>query len=139
MFRPMLNASAFFFVIGSLSLWPSCRGGTAVVTTLANPAAQDLPAGSPPELPRIAVDLPATSAGAASRTLSPGDDLQGAIDDAKPGDVIALQPGAVFKGPFTLPKKSGNDWITSRTSAGALPPSGTRVSPSDARLMPIIE
>jgi len=135
----MLNASAFFFVIGSLSLWPSCRGGTAVVTTLANPAAQDLPAGSPPELPRIAVELPATSAGAASRTLSAGDDLQGAIDDAKPGDVIALQPGAVFKGPFTLPKKSGNDWITIRTSAGALPPSGTRVSPSDARLMPIIE
>ncbi|HEY8133462.1 MAG TPA: hypothetical protein VII12_16420 [Thermoanaerobaculia bacterium] len=75
------------------------------------------------------------------RILSKGDDLQSAIDDAKPGEVIALQPGAVFKGPLRLRNKSGNDWITIRTNAAdaAFPPPGTRVNPSDARLMPVIE
>src|SRR5207253_6026427 len=57
------------------------------------------------------------------------------------GEIIALQPGAVFKGSLTLPKKSGDAWVTIRTSAAdaAFPPAGTRVNPSHASLMPVIE
>jgi hypothetical protein len=138
----MLNAYALLCSLFiSSALWPSCRRGTAAVTELPNPAEEDRPPGSPPELPRVAVELPTRSPGAPTIILSQGDDLQRALDDAKPGDVIALQPGAIFKGPFTLRKKSGNEWITIRTNApnGAFPPPGTRVNPSHARLMPVIE
>src|SRR5712691_3604860 len=135
----MLHAYAFFVV--SLTLWPSCRGGTAVVTALPDPAEEDRPLGSPPELPRISVELPAASPGAPTRVLVAGDDLQRALDDAKPGDVLALQPGAIFKGSFTLPAKAGNEWITIETNCPdrVFPPPGTRVRPSDAPLMPVIE
>src|SRR5437867_11495920 len=138
MSRPMLNAFACFFVLtGSLTIWPSCRGGTAALSSLPDPAADDRPPGSPPELPRVSVELPSGSLKAPVRILSKGDDLQRAIDDANPGEVIALQPGAVFKGPLKLRNKSGNDWITIRTNAAdaAVPPPGTRANPSDARLM----
>ena len=75
------------------------------------------------------------------RVLSEGDDLEEALEDAKPGDVIALAPGAVFKGPFKLPNKTGSEWVTIRTNAsdGVFPKRGTRVDPSYARLMPVIE
>ncbi|HEV8657053.1 MAG TPA: hypothetical protein VGS96_00365 [Thermoanaerobaculia bacterium] len=75
------------------------------------------------------------------RVLSERDHLQDALEDAKPGDVIALAPGAVFKGPIKLPNKPGSEWITIRTNAAedAFPKRGTRVDPSYARLMPIIE
>jgi len=141
--RKILNVCALLCaaVIGS-SLMPSCRGGTAAAATeLPHPADDDRPAGSPAELPRVAVELPAGSSNAPVRILSEGDDLQDALDDAKPGDVIALQPGVIFKGPFTLPMKNGDSWITIRTNVpdGAFPLPGTRVSPAHARLMPVIE
>jgi hypothetical protein len=54
--------------------------------------------------------------------------------------VITLAAGAVFTGPFTLPAKSGDDWITIRGAAdAALPPAGTRVDRSHAALMPKLE
>ncbi len=69
-----------------------------------------------------------------------GGDLQRALDRARPGDVITLAAGAVFTGPFTLPAKSGDDWITIRGDAeAALPPAGTRVDRSQAGLMPKLE
>jgi len=136
----MLNASlALCSVLLGSSLWQSCRVGTAVVTAVADPSTDDLPAGSPPQLPRIAVELPSAPPAAPTRTLGVGDDLQAAIDGAKPGDVIALQPGAVFKGAFTLPKKDGSDWITIETAAAAFPAAGMRVTPATAQLMPVIE
>jgi hypothetical protein len=75
-----------------------------------------------------------------SRVLRAGDTLQDAIDDAKPGDVIALEPGATFER-VRLPRKEGSGWITIRTSVadGVFPPPGTRVNPSHAHLMPVIE
>src|SRR6266849_8616737 len=142
MSRTMLNSYLFLFSLTlSLGIWPSCRGGTAAVTSLPNPVDEDRPPGSPPELPRILVELPSGSPGAPTRVLSEGDDLQRAVDNAKPGDVIALQPGAVFKGPLTLPDKTGSDWITIRTNApdAVFPMPGMRVSPSYARRMPVIE
>jgi hypothetical protein len=141
MSRKLLNAPALLFsvVIGP-GLW-ACYGGAATITELPNPADDDRPPGSAPELPRVAVDLPAGLTSGAVRIVSGGDDLQRAIDDARPGDAIALQPGAVFRGPLTLPEKTGNGWITIKTNApeGVFPAPGTRVSPSHARLMPVIE
>ncbi|MFL6546534.1 MAG: hypothetical protein ACJ8LM_15335, partial [Candidatus Udaeobacter sp.] len=46
-----------------------------------------------------------------------GDDLQAALDNARPGDTIAIQAGAVFAGPFTLRQKTGDQFITIRTQA----------------------
>jgi hypothetical protein len=71
-------------------------------------------------------------------TVPAGGDLQGALNAAQPGDVILVQAGAVFTGPFTLPLKSGNTYITIRTSASdaQLPPAGQRISPSYANVMP---
>ncbi len=139
--RKFLNVSALLFsvVIGS-GLW-ACYGGTVTITELPNPVDDDRPPGSAPELPRVAVELPAAPTTGAVRIVSGGDDLQRAIDDARPGDAIALQPGAVFRGSLTLPEKSGNGWITIKTNTpdGVFPAPGTRVSPSDARLMPVIE
>jgi hypothetical protein len=72
--------------------------------------------------------------------LRAGVDLQDALDEARPGDVITLEAGAVFTGPFELPEKSGEGWITIRSSQEArLPPSGQRVSPLHSLLMPKLE
>jgi len=66
-------------------------------------------------------------------------DLQAALAAAHPGDVLELPAGATFIGNFVLPSKPGSEWITIRSSAHErLPPSGSRVSPSDATLMPKI-
>jgi len=139
--RNVLGVCAFIYVVAAgLNLWPSCRGGTATVSELPPPETEGRPPGSAPELPRVFVQLPKGTS-APVRVLVAGGDLQGAIDAAKPGDVIALEPGATFRGPFSLPNKSGSEWITVRTKVadGAFPPPGTRVNPSHAPLMPIIE
>jgi hypothetical protein len=67
-----------------------------------------------------------------------GGDLQAALDRARPGDVIQLEPGAAFAGPFHLPQKSGDAWITIRSGAAeaALPRPGVRARPSDSKAMP---
>lgn len=64
-------------------------------------------------------------------TVKAGGDLQAAIDRAKAGDTILLQPGAVYKGSFKLPNKAGNEFVTIRTSApdAQLPPADTRLDP----------
>lgn len=97
--------------------------------------------GNAPELPRVRVDFPASVASSPARVLEAGDNLQDALDKAKPGEVIALKPGTIFKGPLTLPNKSGEGWITIRTAAAdaVFPAPGVRVDPSNAPLMPIIE
>jgi len=73
-------------------------------------------------------------------SVAAGGDFQAALDKAKPGDVIVLQAGAVYTGPFTLPSKPGTDWITVRSSAAAsLPAAGNRVTPVNAGAMPKLE
>ncbi|HMI92749.1 MAG TPA: hypothetical protein VK509_15340, partial [Polyangiales bacterium] len=72
--------------------------------------------------------------------MTAGGDLQAALDDAQPGDTLALAAGATFDGPFTLPRKRGSGWIVVRSSAAdRLPKAGTRVTPAHAQLMPKLE
>ena len=72
--------------------------------------------------------------------VAAGQDLQAALDDARPGDTLALEAGATFVGPFTLPRKRGAGWITVRSAAlDRLPPAGTRVQPTHAEAMPKLE
>jgi len=99
-------------------------------------------AASPAEGPAVAQQPSAVVDTAAvepsGRTIAvPGDgDLQAALDAARPGDVVTLEPGGVYRGPFTLPKKSGSGWIVVRTRGdAATAPAGTRVDPGQARTL----
>src|SRR2546426_12054685 len=96
--------------------------------------------GHPPELPRLFLDTTLVPPTGKTIAVTNGADVQAAIDSAQAGDVIMLQAGATFTGPFTLPKKRGHGWIIVRTSAhdSTLPPPGTRVTPSHAAAMPKI-
>ena len=69
--------------------------------------------------------------------ISAGGDLQAAINRARPGDVIELEPGALYIGNFTLPATSGSQYITIRSSASSSRfPLDGRVGPEHARWMP---
>jgi len=93
----------------------------------------------PPVPPQIFLDTREIEPTGRTFAVNAGDSLQAALDAAAPGDLITLQAGAVFTGPFTLPAKSGDGWITVRTSTPArLPPFGSRAYPSDAEAMPRI-
>jgi hypothetical protein len=123
-----------------MNLWPSCHGRAAAAAVALPPPQTEPHPGSGPDSARLSVELPGPPA-APGRVLGAGDNLQSALDDAKPGDVIGLRPGAVFSGLLTLPAKSGDGWITIRTAVpdGAFARPGTRAGPSDAPRMPIIE
>ena len=71
-----------------------------------------------------------------------GGDFQAALDRAKAGDTITLEAGASFKGSFSLPNKSGTEFITIRSAAtdAQLPAPGTRLDPVKyAELLPKLE
>ncbi len=70
-------------------------------------------------------------------TVSAAGDLQAAINRARPGDVIQLEPGALYVGNFTLPATPGSQYITIRSSAPSSRfPINGRVGPEHARWMP---
>src|SRR5437899_10917656 len=85
---------------------------------------------APPERPRATVDTSDVRATGRTIAVPAGGNFQAVLNAAQPGDVITLEAGGTFHGPFTLPKKNGPGWIVVRTSApdGQLPPSGTRVT-----------
>ena len=94
-----------------------------------------------PELPRVYIHTPynlPTSGQIISVSSSAA--FQAALNSAQPGDIIELQAGTTFTGPFTLPNKtSGTEWIYIRSSKySALPAPCSRVSPADAANMPKI-
>jgi hypothetical protein len=77
------------------------------------------------------------AARAATIVVPSGGNLQAALNAAQPGDTIVLQAGAIYTGPFTLPHKTGNAFVTIQSAElGSLPGSGQRVSPADAVFMP---
>jgi hypothetical protein len=89
-----------------------------------------------PELPRVTVDTEYRAGGGKTISVRRGGKVQAALDSATPGDTIELEAGATFTGRFVLSKKTGDGWITIRSSAHAqLPPPGTRVGPEHAPLM----
>src|SRR5438105_7304395 len=94
----------------------------------------------PAELPRVMIDTKMVTNATGSRRIMVhrGEDLQRAIDQAGPGDVLLLEAGAEFPGSFTLPAKDGSGWITIRSSApdDSLPPEGTRLTPAFSRFLP---
>ncbi len=83
------------------------------------------------------------SAGASAATINvpAGGDLQAALNAARPGDVITLQPGATYTGNFVLPNKGAlTSFITIRSAAAdsALPAAGVRITPAFAAMLPKI-
>ena len=92
----------------------------------------------PPELPRVLLDTRQIRATGRRLTVARGGDLQRALDEAQPGDVILLEAGAEFVGSFKLPVKTGAGWITIRSSASDadLPSEGTRIGPTYAARLP---
>jgi hypothetical protein len=88
-----------------------------------------------PALPRASVDT--TDAPTTGRVIhvAAGGDLQTAIDKAHPGDRITLDRGAVYRGPFRLPRKDGDAWIVITTNDKGLAATSERVSPSQAPMM----
>jgi hypothetical protein len=92
-----------------------------------------------PELPRELVDASYAPLSGQRIHVPAGGNLQAAINAAQPGDTIELDPGAVFTGNFTLPRKSTAGWIhIQSTNYANLPEPGHRASPVDAASMPRI-
>ena len=85
-------------------------------------------------IPSLLIVTPA-AASAATLTVNAGGNLQSALNLAQPGDVIVLQAGARFVGPFSLPPKSTGAVITIRSSA-TLP--NRRIMPADSALLPTL-
>jgi hypothetical protein len=89
----------------------------------------------PAELPRVTVPsaMADTPAPGSVINVNSGGDLQGALNQASCGDIIQLQAGATFNGPFKVPAKNcdTNHWIIIRTSSpdSALPAEGQRATP----------
>ncbi|MFN0111077.1 MAG: hypothetical protein ACKVZH_19625 [Blastocatellia bacterium] len=114
----------------------------------ARAASQDLAqvAAATPDLPRLFLDAAYVPPQGRTINVSEGEDLQAAINAAKPGDVVALQPGAIFVGNFILPNKfldrpnNQDQWIVIRSAASdaCLPSPGTRISPENADALPKI-
>ncbi len=129
---------------GSANITASAAGksGSAAVTvTLAAP-----PSGVtavPPALPNAYVNTTYTPPTGQTIHVPAGGNLQTAIDQAKRGDVITLQPGVTYTGNFILrANKTGTGYITIRTSASdaSLPPQGTRLTPSRyASILPTVQ
>jgi len=94
-----------------------------------------------PEPPREFVDTTIMPSTGRTLTVNAGGDFQKALNEAQLGDVIVLEAGSSFSGPFFLPdKKSGTGWITIRSSAvdKSFPAPGTRVSQAQAPLMALL-
>jgi len=68
-------------------------------------------------------------------------DLQGALNVARPGDVLLLAPGGHYTGSFVLPAlpESAQAFVTVRTDSGALPREGTRITPGASGTLALIQ
>ncbi len=92
-----------------------------------------------PELPRYYIQTPfELPSGGEKFVPQTSSDFQLALNQAQPGDVIELQAGTTYTGPFNLPEKTtGAGWIYIITSAySSLPSPCNRVSIDDAANMP---
>jgi len=121
-----------------------CRAGlacfltaTVAISLLSRPVSAQV--STLPALPLVFLDTTYIAPSGQIIAVPAAGNFQAALDAAQPGDVIQLQAGATFTGPFLLPNKPGTGWIYIQSSALAnLPPPGTRVSPDQTSLMPRI-
>ena len=120
-------------VVGPILIAPAWHSEAA--------SAAPVKASHAPAPPEVYVDTRLTPPTGRTIQVKQGGDLQKALNEAKPGDAIVLQAGAVYTGPFTLPvKEGGQGWITIESSdLRQLPQPGTRVSPADAAHMPKLQ
>jgi hypothetical protein len=71
-----------------------------------------------------------------TRLVRRGDNLQTALNAARPGDVLVLDAGAEFVGNFVLPLKDGDAPIVVRSApSDQLPAEGVRIQPSHVPLL----
>jgi hypothetical protein len=124
----MMHISASIVRVGLLILTTGLGVGPGAATT----------ALAALRLPEAYVDTTYPQQNGNTVVVNAGGNLQAALNDAQPGDTIVLQAGATFRGPFTLPAKSGTGRIVI-TSSASLPAEGTRVTPAEAGLMPKLE
>lgn len=91
-----------------------------------------------PELPRYKVAVPDLPPAARTIAVRRGDNLQAAIDGARGGDVIALEAGAEFEGPFRLPKRADTGWVVIRPALTEpdIPPPGRRLTADRVNRLP---
>src|SRR5204863_2087091 len=83
-----------------------------------------------------AIGLGAALAGGTTVTVRAGDDLQRALNEAKPGDTILLERAATFTGNFVLPAHAGDGVITVRTTGDeGLPREGEAITPEAASVL----
>jgi len=68
--------------------------------------------------------------------VPPSGNLQAALSNAQPGDVIELVPGGAYVGNFTLPQKEGAQFITIRPSGGEAVAEGRRMQPGASVQLP---
>ena len=88
-----------------------------------------------PERPRASVDTTDVVPSGHVIHVAAGGDFQAALEKAQPGDRIALERGATYRGPFRLPRKDGSGWIVISTGEKAVVSAGQRVSPADGAAM----
>src|SRR5215467_12216423 len=84
----------------------------AWVSSTAEPASSPATA----EVPREYVDTTPPQSTGRTIHVPQGGDLQAALNAAHPGDVLTLEAGITYTGPFLLPNKEGNGWIVIRTN-----------------------
>src|SRR5262245_2995430 len=65
-----------------------------------------------PEPPRVYLNTAYVAPTGRTFTVNAGSNLQSALNQAQPGDLILLQAGATFTGNFVLPNKTGTGWVT---------------------------
>src|SRR5262245_54037372 len=116
----------------------STQFDASIIESVLNQARPAKLAAGDPEPPRAFLDTNYIAPVGKTINVASGGDVQAAINQARPGDVIKLQAGATFTGNFRLPNKSGSDWIVIRSSAedSDLPPPGTRITPARSSIMP---
>jgi hypothetical protein len=121
-------------VVVVASTIPAVLGWVGTVYALPDLAGME----AAPALPLTSVDTSFVAPTGRTIQVGAGQDLQAALNSARPGDVVSVDATATFTGNFILPKKDGDGWITVRSSTPdeSLPPAGTRVTPAQAGLMP---
>jgi Right handed beta helix region len=83
---------------------------------------------------------PAASRQLTAIRVSAGEDLQAAINSARPGTTVLLAAGAHFSGNFVLPARAeAQSFITIRTDGPGLPAEGARTAPAHSGRLAVIQ